>query len=1007
MPRFLSATYAIGVTLAAAPLPTDGVMERERQVPLIQDVDVVVVGGGSGAVAAAGAAAEAGARVFLVTAYPCLGEDIAGTLRLWTDAAEAARSPLVRAMFGALPDVSAPAAGGTLYTTPLRVKKALDRALLQAGVPFLTGACTTDVLTDASGRVSGVVIANRSGRQAIRAKVVIDATPRGHLARLAGASVTPFPAGTYTVTRVVIAGDAPTRADAVTAHADWRPDGDWVQLSRQTRIVPGMFECSLTVSLADGSARSAAEAEQVARDRTFVPTQLDAADRVFFIPPDHIRAAAPAAAEGAGPEDLDLRALSPDGVKHLYVLGPMADVPRALAASLSGPGPAVRLGQRLGALAAAEAAARPAVTDAVRRAGLGAGPAADIRDVPGMLTRPYVSASGTVVCETAGLPLLADTDLLVVGGGTTGAPAAVGALRNGVRTLVVEALDELGGVQTAGMICGYYYGNQRGFTKEIDAGVKATGAVRSQAKGEWYRRAIREAGGEIWFGSMGVGAWLEGSRLRGVVVVMPDGTRGLVRARAVIDATGNADVAAAAGEPTEFYDSRELIGQGVGMAVIRLGAGGHNNDFAMVNDSDASDLCFFGLRTRLMTEDAWDVSQLVGSRERRRLVGVFQISVLDYLTGRTFPDTINQHRSRFDLHGQASHDFFQTKNIRTRNHVTLDANAPYRALLPRTTDGLLVVALGMSATRDAMAILRMQPDLQNQGYAAAYAVHLALKEGCELRDIPVRTLQKHLVEKGNLPESVLTEEDSYPLSDTLLKLASHDVMMGYGGLPYLFADPERARPYLREKYRELSTHSSGRDAEVSLVYAHVLAMLGDPVGEDELVGWVETHGWSDPWAEGLSAGGNRMISYILALARAGSKKAVPAIVARGREACAGGKKAPSDRVSRLMALAGQALADPALGELLALMLDCPGVSGHAIRMGPDIPPVPGYDSRSDYSQQEKTETIREINLAAALFRLGDIGGKARAILGAYADDPRGFYAHYARLVLAERDGRLP
>ena len=123
------------------------------------------------------------------------------------------------------------------------------------------------------------------------------------------------------------------------------------------------------------------------------------------------------------------------------------------------------------------------------------------------------------------MPVLAETDLIVVGGGTTGGPAAVGAVKNGVRTLLIEQLFELGGVQTAGMICGYYFGNQRGFTQEIDDGVKETGRFKSQAKAEWYRASVRKGGGEIWFGSMAVGAVMEGKRLRGVVVVTPDGTR--------------------------------------------------------------------------------------------------------------------------------------------------------------------------------------------------------------------------------------------------------------------------------------------------------------------------------------------------------------------------------------------------------------------------------------------------------------------------------------------------
>ncbi len=986
----------VAACLSGGPAFAATVTEPQKTVPLIQDVDVVVVGGTCGAVSAAEAAAKAGAKVFLVTSYACLGEDVAGTLRVWAGAEEVTSSELMRAMFGTPPPTP-----GTVYTTPLQVKKALDKALLQAGVTFLTGAYATDVLSDKDGHAAGVVISDRSGRQAIRAKVVVDATDRATLARAAGAEATPFPAGEYAVTRVTIGGAAPECGGKVVKHSDWNPDKEEVfGLSGKTKITPALFESTVTVKMADGSARAFGEAEQAARDRTFTELQLDAADRVFFVAPDHIQAAAPAAGAWAGAAALDLGALRPAKVPFVYVLGAMADVTRAAAAELVKPAAAVQVGLRLGRQAAEDAKKRGTLADVRLRGAAGAGAAADVREVQGTLTRPYVSASGTVACDARGLPVLAETDLIVVGGGTTGGPAAVGAVRNGLKTLLIEQLYELGGVQTAGMICGYYFGFQRGFTTEIDEGVKATGRYKSQAKAEWYRDSVRKGGGEVWFGSMAVGAVMEGKRLRGLVVVTPDGQRGVVLAKAVIDATGNADVAAAAGEPTEFYRPDELICQGVGMAVIRLGEGGHNNDFSFVDDTDASDLSFFGLRTRQGTEAGWDVSQLVNSRERRRLVGVFQMSALDYLTARTFPDTVIQYRSRFDLHGWASGDFFWTKNIRTTNHVTLDANGPYRAFLPKTTDGLLVVGLGMSADRDAMSILRMQPDLQNQGYVAAYAVYLSQKEKCELRDIPVKTLQRHLVEKGIVPDTVLNEKDSYPLSDTLLKLASHDVMIGYDGLPYIFADPVRAKPFLLEKYRELNKHSSGRDPEVSLVYAHILAVLGDPVGEDELIAWVKANTWDAKWKEGLGSGANRMEAYLLALGRAKSKKAVPVICERIRDLIKEPK--PANTAFRIVSLVCPMIGDPALAAPLAELLDRPNISGHAIKMGSEIPPVPGYDSRSSYSQTEKNEVPREVNLATALYRVGDKDGKGAAILKAYADDPRGFYANYARRVLAEK-----
>lgn len=982
--------------LSSLPLWGAGMVEPAKSLPLIQDVDVVVVGGTCGAVAAAEAAARSGAKVFLVTASPCLGEDVAGTLRLWAEPAEAASSDLMRALFGAPANNAVP----LLYTTPLTVKKALDTALLQARVPFLTGAYATDVLKDAQGQFAGVVIVDRSGRQAIRAKTLIDATDRANLARAAGAELTPFPAGTYTFSRVIVSGEAPEKGCRVVPHADWKPLKDSVQLSSKTSLKPALFECIMELPLADGSARAFAEAEQAGRDRTFTSLQLDAADRLYFVAPDHITSAKPVNAEWAGAAAFELGALQPAKAPHVYVLGALADTSRAAAAQLVKPANAIQIGQRLGQLAAAAAQARPALVN-VRLRATTSGKAADVREVQGTLTKPFVTASGTVPCDAHELPVLAEVECVVVGGGTTGAPAGVGAVQNGLKTIVLEQLFELGGVQTAGMICGYYFGNQRGFTKEIDEGVAQTGRVKSQAKAEWYRTSIRHGGGELWFGSMAVGAVLEGHKLVGVVVATPDGRRGIIRTQAVIDATGNADVAAAAGEPTEFYMPEELVNQGVGMAVLRLGAGGHNNDYAFVDDSDASDLCFFGLRTRSMTESGWDVSQLVNSRERRRLVGVFQVSVFDYLTGRTYPDTVTQHKSRFDLHGDASSDFFLTKNIRVRNHGTMNANVPYRALLPQRTDGLLVVGLGFSATRDAMSILRMQPDLQNQGYAAAYAVRLALRGHYELRDIPVHTLQQHLVEKGIIPASTLTEHDSYPIPDVMLQMAAHNVMIGYDDLPFLFADPARAKPYLVEKWHELDRFSDGRDAENSLVYAHLLALLGDPTGEAELIEWVTKHTWDDKWAEGKDPGTSRMGAYILALGRAHAKKAVPAIIARGQELCATGK-APTNPQCRILGLACEAIGDRACAPLLASLLDLPGITGHSMVMAPTIPVVPGFDSRSTYSQKEKQQTVREINLARALYRLGDKDGKAAAILRAYADDPRGFYANYARMVLAEK-----
>ena len=53
---------------------------------------------------------------------------------------------------------------------------------------------------------------------------------------------------------------------------------------------------------------------------------------------------------------------------------------------------------------------------------------------------------------------------------------------------------------------------------------------------------------------------------------------------------------------------------------------------------------------------------------------------------------------------------------------------------------------------------------------------MAVQSRCTPRQIDVRALQKHLVEIGNLPEQVLTDKDSFPLSQEQVDAAVADVV---------------------------------------------------------------------------------------------------------------------------------------------------------------------------------------------------------------------------------------
>ncbi len=962
---------------------------QAAEIPVVHTTDVVVVGGSSAAVSAAIAAKEAGADVFLIAPRPYLGEDLAGTLRVVRDPSDDTRSPIFRTFF-------APAAAEdrnalAVRTTPFIVKRTLDKAMLAAGVPYLTGSLVCDVVKGADGAFAGVVMANRSGRQIVRAKVLIDATPRARAVRLTGGRTADFPAGTYTFNRVVISGDAPT-GEGVKATALSEvfavPVKNHLKPNFPTQIDARFWDCALTIPMKDGSARSFAEAEQIARDRTFVTTLVEAANTTTFFAPDHFTCRV-SGGDWTGADALDLACLQPKGVDGVYVLGPLADLPRAAARQLMKPGACLMVGARVGRAAAETAKTRAAASGALVGVATGAPIPGTLGEHRGSLPSYIVNTKGMVTLPDS-LPVLADCDTLVVGAGTGGGPAGIAAARHGARTLVCEYLYIEGGVQTAGLLGYYYFGNRVGFTTEIDDGTRAMGAVFPQAKGEWYRAEQRKAGAEIWFGAFANGVVVRDGHVVGAVVVLDDGTRGLVTCRNAIDATGNAELPAMAGEATEFITDDELSLQGVGQARMTLGADFTNSDIGFVDDTDAADIFYFALRSRFsLPENTWDQGQIVNSRERRRMIGAFYMSAQDVVLGRTYPDVITRTYSNFDTHGQTKDDQFF---IHDPGHQPMYVNLPYRCLLPKKLEGLLVTGLGISAHRDAMPILRMQPDVQNQGYAAGTAAAMAVKGRTTVRAIDVKALQRHLFDKKILREEDLSMKDNFPLSDDAFDMAVAELADNYKGLPVLMTDRARALPRIRAAF-------FAAEGEAKVIYAHVLAMLGQPDGEQQLLAKFSAMDWDKGWNYRGMGQFNRSVSwvdsYAIALGHCKSKAAVPALIAKADQLTEKSGYSHFRSIARALEEIGDKQAIPAL----AAVLKRPGISGRWHVKDDDPPVIPGYRDRA--GDWERTLALRELCIARALFRLGDTpDGLGRKTLEAYAADPRRAYANHAQKVLA-------
>lgn len=599
-------------------------------------------------------------------------------------------------------------------------------------------------------------------------------------------------------------------------------------------------------------------------------------------------------------------------------------------------------------------------------------------------------AAGTTSCADA-LPVLATCDVVVAGGGTGGGPAAVAAARSGAKTILVEYQNVLGGVTSEGRIGGYgsyYDGNVCGYTKELERTEGAFGCDAQCAyffaRSETLRREIERNGGETWLGTMVAGAQTDGNRLTGVIVVLPDGTHGVIRCKVAVDATGNSDLAAAAGAETEFISADELSLQGCGMAGQPLGSTCVNSDIGFVDETDAEDLCFFALRSRLSLPDRiWNQSSLVDSRERRRILGDFRISPVDLFLNRRYPDVVCTAQSTFDTHGQTAHPIFFIRDTGRRGAL-VTANIPYRAILPRGVEGLLVTGLGISAHRDAMPVLRMKADIQNQGYAAGLAAAMAAADGIPPRKLDVRRLQGRLVEIGNLAPEVTDWRDTLPLSDEALAAAVRRIPNDYDGLPEAMSDPARAIPLLREI--------------PGFACVHVRALLGDPTAAEGMVAKLKDLAWDEGWNyKGMSQylrSVGTVDRYVIALGNTKSKAALPVLDRLASELTGASEYSHF----RALALAYESIGDGRGAAALARLLKIPGVGGHAL--APDaIPPIPGYDDRA--TNAERSDCLRELSVARALYRLGDVDGIGRRSLEAYSRDPRRAYANHVHKVLRQ------
>jgi hypothetical protein len=169
------------------------------------------------------------------------------------------------------------------------------------------------------------------------------------------------------------------------------------------------------------------------------------------------------------------------------------------------------------------------------------------------------------------------------------------------------------------------------------------------------------------------------------------------------------------------------------------------------------------LRTRVDGfQDAYlvDIAPQMGIRETRRVAGEYLLTAEDVLKCADFDDTIGVNGWPLEMHvaGDVKWTWPDIPRARGFNHL------PYRMLLPRRVDNLLVAGRCASMTHEGQSAARVSGGCFVMGQAAGTAAAVAARQSIAARAIDVFGLQR------------LLETDGAFLGEDLDKLPSHDLV---------------------------------------------------------------------------------------------------------------------------------------------------------------------------------------------------------------------------------------
>ncbi|MFA6473015.1 MAG: FAD-dependent oxidoreductase [Candidatus Latescibacterota bacterium] len=422
-------------------------------------------------------------------------------------------------------------------------------------------------------------------------------------------------------------------------------------------------------------------------------------------------------------------------------------------------------------------------------------------------------------------------DVIVVGGGPGGVPAAVAASRNGARVLLVEKYGFLGGMATSALVLPYmkYSAGDtliiRGLFEEFLDVLQKNGGIREihdtaqdqirlntfttdlQSRAHFddelmkcvLDRFVLDSGVQLLLHGQAIGVLKKENTVKTLRVFHKGGVEDL-SADIFIDSTGDGDIATWAGAEIEIGRKEDGACQPMTssfrMARVDVSKMPDGREINRLYDNAKKrgeiknprenilkfhtvqpDVIHFN-STRIIGKsslDGWSMTEAeiegrrqveelanflikyvrgfknsylmktgcqIGVRESRRVMGEYILSGEDVLGARHFDDGVACGSYDIDIHNPSG-----TGTVIKRLKEGTYYHIPYRCLVPKGIDNLIVASRCISSTHEAHSSLRVMPIVWAIGQAGGTAAALCVKGEILPSTVQAAELRKILIEQ--------------------------------------------------------------------------------------------------------------------------------------------------------------------------------------------------------------------------------------------------------------------